>query len=878
MCIREDNSNLKWILFDGPVDAIWIENMNTVLDDNKKLCLTSGEIIQLSEPMTMMFEPEDLAVASPATVSRCGMIYMEPNSLGYDVLLQSWLNKIPAALGPKAKSVLLRLFDIYLPGLLPHLRRNLVEPLPTMNNCLVEALLNLLDTFFFEFEDRDDGTDKKSAEQIASFLGMLESIFLFCLVWSVCCTGNALSRKMMDNYLRAEMNSNAVKNPIPNVGQIYDYKFDPPTNSWINWTSSVAPYKYDAKLSFAELIIPTKDSICYTYLLDILVRNGKHVVMTGPTGTGKTVNILGHLQNGLPDKYVPITLSFSAQTSANQTQDLIDSKCEKRRKGVFGPSAGKVFLIFVDDVNMPMKEEYGAQPPIEILRQWFDNGGWYDRKALELRKIIDVIFVCACGPPGGGRNHVTARFYRHFNIINYIDMPDDSLCLIFTTILSNFLTNGFEQEVSDLAGGLVKATISLYNTILDELRPTPTKPHYTFNMRDISKVFQGMLMCERRKVTTAVGLARLWINENSCVFGDRLINDDDKNWLRKNVEDKMEVFTALKRESLWVDNPEVVYTDFMIPGADPRLYEEAVISELQVTIEDYLGEYNAESKQPMLLVMFGDAILHVVKIARVLRQPSGHALLLGVGGSGRQSLTRLATFISGYHIYQIEIAKGYGMNEWRENVKECLLMAGVQNKPIVFLFNDTQVYFSCFPTCLNFCYYIFFNVCVNVIFQIINETMLEHINGILNSGDVPNLYNADDLETIAGVCKPECAKRRIPATKLNIFGQYLMRVRANIHVVLCMSPLGDAFRTRLRKFPSLVNCCTIDWFMEWPDDALQSVAARFLVNSNLGIDPSLEKNLINYFQFIHQSIEKMSVEFLNAMRRRFYVTPTVSTS
>ena len=158
--------------------------------------------------------------------------------------------------------------------------------------------------------------------------------------------------------------------------------------------------------------------------------------------------------------------------------------------------------------------------------------------------------------------------------------------------------------------------------------------------------------------------------------------------------------------------------------------------------------------------------------------------------------------------------------------------------------------------------------------QIINESMLEDINGILNSGDVPNLYNSEDLEAISSACKADCARKKIPPTKLNIFSQYLFRVKSNIHVVLCMSPLGDAFRNRLRKFPSIVNCCTIDWFMEWPDEALQSVAARFLTSSNLGFNPAIEKSLISFFQFIHQSIEKASIEFLNKMRRRFYVTPT----
>ena len=112
----------------------------------------------------------------------------------------------------------------------------------------------------------------------------------------------------------------------------------------------------------------------------------------------------------------------------------------KRRKGMFGPPMGQTAIIFVDDMNMPEVETYGAQPPIELLRQLVDCGGYYDLKEKSWVKIVDTVMACAMGPPGGGRNGTTPRFLRHFHLLCVDSFDDDTLTLIFSATSASLRT------------------------------------------------------------------------------------------------------------------------------------------------------------------------------------------------------------------------------------------------------------------------------------------------------------------------------------------------------------------------------------------------------------------------------------------------------
>ncbi|OCT85694.1 dynein heavy chain 1, axonemal [Xenopus laevis] len=848
----------RWYMFDGPVDAVWIENMNTVLDDNKKLCLSSGEIIKLTEAMTMMFEVQDLAVASPATVSRCGMVYLEPSILGLTPFTECWLRCMPDVIKP-FREKLESLFSRFLQDSITFVRRSVKEIIASTDSNLTMSLLKLLDCFFQPFIPQE-GQKKFPQEKLRRIEELIESWFFFSLIWSVGITGDSQGRVLFSTWLRDKMMSEKIAMLFPEQGLVHDYMLDDAGISsaseedeedvqkpvrWVNWMDSAGSFSIAPDTSYADIIVPTLDTIRMSHLLGMLLTNKKPVLCVGPTGTGKTLTLTDKLLKNFPVEYISHFLMFSARTSANQTQDLIDSKLDKRRKGVFGPPLGRYFIFFIDDLNMPSLETYGAQPPIELLRQWMDHGGWYDRKQIGVfKQLVDINFLCALGPPGGGRNPVSQRLTRHFNYLSFTELEDSSKSRIFSSILGSWLAGA--SAVQNLTEQLVSATIKVYNTITSQLLPTPAKSHYTFNLRDLSKVFQGMLMADASKMEDKYQLLKLWYHESCRVFQDRLVNGEDRSWFDELLKGRMEEFGASFQEV--VPQQPVMFGDFMSPGSDAKAYKLIEDREkLHRVIEEYMEDYNQINTAKMKLVLFLDAIQHICRISRVLRQPLGNALLLGVGGSGRQSLTRLASHMAQYECFQIELSKNYGRSEWREDIKGILLKAGLQNTPITFLFTDTQIK---------------------------DESFLEDINNILNSGDVPNLYGPDELDQIVTVMKPVVQDMGQQPTKANLMAAYTRRVRGNIHTVLCMSPIGEVFRSRLRQFPSLVTCCTIDWFDEWPAEALQSVASSFLneipeLQSREDIIPGMIQMCVD----IHQSVGVKSKQYLAELSRHNYITP-----
>lgn len=219
-------------------------------------------------------------------------------------------------------------------------------------------------------------------------------------------------------------------------------------------------------------------------------------------------------------------------------------------------------------------------------------------------------------------------------------------------------------------------------------------------------------------------------------------------------------------------------------------------------------------------------------------------MLIGVGGSGKQTLTKLAAFLMRLEIMQIEITKSYNLDTFRGDLQKLLMKSGVDRLPVAFIFNEAQIVY---------------------------ESFLEDVNNILNTGEVPNLFaKKEELEAIYSGVRPKALKAKRVDSPESLWGFFVEGIRNNLHIVLCMSPVGNQLRVRSRKFPSLINCCTLDWFSPWPKEALLEVASTFLEKLE-GV--SVKSELAQMCMEVQLQVQELCDRFARELRRQVYTTP-----
>ena len=397
-----DKKERRYILYDGDVDALWIENMNSVMDDNKLLTLANGERIRLQNHCAMLFEVGDLQYASPATVSRCGMVFVDPKNLGFKPYWQKWSVSREKK---EERECLKRLFDKYVPQAIDLIIEGIVDGKQgeKLKMIVFQSSLNMvaqlgymLQSLLLPYENSKEAMDDT----------LIECIFLQSLYWSLGAPLIEESRIIFDKQIKywSAMPSIEEKD-VAKVGEIptaqstlFEYFLDIDLKVWKTWKSLVPAYIHDPARKYNEILVPTIDTIRTDWLLNLMYSLKRPTLLVGESGTSKTATTLNFLRKLNVDVNVVLNVNFSSRTTSMDVQRTLEASVEKRTKDSFGPPPGKKLIVFIDDMNMPRVDDYGTQQPIALLKLLLERGGMYDRgKDMNWKLFKDIVFFASMG-------------------------------------------------------------------------------------------------------------------------------------------------------------------------------------------------------------------------------------------------------------------------------------------------------------------------------------------------------------------------------------------------------------------------------------------------------------------------------------------------
>ena len=379
----KSNKANNWICCDGPVDAIWIENLNTVLDDNKILTLANAERIPMLDTTKMTFEVENLRNASPATVSRNGIVFVSDTDLYWEPLFTTWLrdraerNSASPPCSPDEDKWVNQLVTKYFKhksfdnqnstdpsqkAVFYFMKKNFVPPMDSPEVVKTTQLINLLSACLKEYTSTGQQVDFE----------LFEKLFCFSFAWAIGGLLEANDRQKFHKEVLERVNAS-----LPQISAqranfdketIYDYYINPKTRNWDNWKP--AEWKPPRILVFSQLLIPTTDSQRVEYIIEKLrtleeMRSERrkevgllNTLLVGGSGTAKTSIVLMNASRLPADEFSFKRINFSFYTLPHNFQESIESEVEKKNAKNYRPFQDKKLVVFLDDFSMPEINEW----------------------------------------------------------------------------------------------------------------------------------------------------------------------------------------------------------------------------------------------------------------------------------------------------------------------------------------------------------------------------------------------------------------------------------------------------------------------------------------------------------------------------------------
>ena len=373
------DTNSKWVILDGDLDANWIESMNSVMDDNKLLTLASNERIVVKQHMKLIFEIRDLKFATPATASRAGISYIVDRKSQWMSYLQSWVAGREEDTQER-KELLLSLFDKYIEETLLAMKRDFKYMAPILDFNIVQTLCNILQGLL---------TQENCPKGHANDAVTIETYFVFAAIWAF---GSPFSitdaidyRKNFSAWWKSKWTS--VK--LPAKGLVFDFFVEKGTLKWTPWAQIVEKISYESTTAMDSVTVPTGETASISFYLDLLVKLKKAALLIGLAGAGKTALVNGKLRN-LPEEYNTCSINFNFYTGSQEFQAVMEGQLEKKAGRNYGPPGAQKLVYFVDDLNMPQLDVYDTSTAI---RHCSVNMMWH---ACEMCTAIRHVMVDTC--------------------------------------------------------------------------------------------------------------------------------------------------------------------------------------------------------------------------------------------------------------------------------------------------------------------------------------------------------------------------------------------------------------------------------------------------------------------------------------------------